>query len=317
MEKTLSELFDFEYGQKEYHNKEWLEGDKGKTILISSKGEDNGIYGFFSIKPKYTKPVITIPSYGTIGQAFVQEYPFAVDDHLLVLIPKEEMSTEQMFQVVYQIRTEKWRYKYGRGITEERIGNKKIKFIKEKFNYSEFTKNNTPIFTKTKRKTTIRMFSLFTLETFCIFEKKKFYPKNAINLVGTVPYVTASSKNNGVSDFTDELPIFNPAVTISINGSVAEVFFQSIPFITSSDNVVMTLKEEYKEQGVLFLIYLASVYKKAHKWRFNYYRKPSMAKIQKSKIPIPVNSNGNIDFELIKNVFEELPLYNSFKKTNR
>ena len=49
----IIDLFDIVYGQKEYHNKEWLDGDEGKNILISSKGLDNGVYGFFNIKNKF------------------------------------------------------------------------------------------------------------------------------------------------------------------------------------------------------------------------------------------------------------------------
>ncbi len=116
----IGQLFDICYGQKEYHNKEWLEGDIGNGILISSKGEDNGVYGFFNIDSKFKAPFITVQGYGTIGQAFVQEYDCSVDDHLLVLKPKRKMSISDMYQVAYQIRLLKWKYKYGRGITPSR-----------------------------------------------------------------------------------------------------------------------------------------------------------------------------------------------------
>ena len=76
---TIGKLFDIEYGQKDYHNKEWLEGTEGANILISSKGDDNGIFGFFDIKDYYHAPVITVPSTGTVGQAFVQEKDCSVD----------------------------------------------------------------------------------------------------------------------------------------------------------------------------------------------------------------------------------------------
>ena len=46
----IGQLFKIEYGQKEYHNKEWLEGDIGNGILISSKGDENGVYGFLILK---------------------------------------------------------------------------------------------------------------------------------------------------------------------------------------------------------------------------------------------------------------------------
>ena len=118
---TIGQLFEIEYGQTEYHNKEWLEGNEGENILISSKGDDNGVYGFFDINNEFKAPMITVQGYGTIRQAFVQEYDCSVDDHLLILIPKKKLAVEELYQVAFQIRLDKWRYRYGRGITPERL----------------------------------------------------------------------------------------------------------------------------------------------------------------------------------------------------
>ena len=71
MSTNLSEVFYIEYGQKSCHNKGLL--DTGNELVISSKGTDNGVYGFFDITPKYKIPVISVPSSGTIGEAFVQD----------------------------------------------------------------------------------------------------------------------------------------------------------------------------------------------------------------------------------------------------
>ena len=83
----LEQLFNINYGQREYHSKENL--DNGETLLISSQGGDNGCYGFFDIEVKFKLPFITVPSTGSIGEAFVQLYPCCVDDNCLVLIPKK------------------------------------------------------------------------------------------------------------------------------------------------------------------------------------------------------------------------------------
>src|SRR3989344_5306282 len=141
---TIGKLFDIEYGQKEYHNKEWLEGNEGKSILISSKGDNNGVYGFFDIKDKYKAPMITVQGYGTIGQAFVQEYDCSVDDHLLILIPKKKLTIEELYQVALQIRLDKWRYRYGRGITPDRFAVQQIRLIESKINYKQFSQKLTP-----------------------------------------------------------------------------------------------------------------------------------------------------------------------------
>src|SRR3989338_2785038 len=105
----IKDLFNVKYGQKEYHDKEWLEGEEGKNILISSKGDDRGVYGFFNIENKFKAPFISAPSTGTIGQAFVQIIDCSVDDNCLVLLPKEKMTVEELNQIAFQIRQNKWR----------------------------------------------------------------------------------------------------------------------------------------------------------------------------------------------------------------
>lgn len=133
--KTLSDILDINYGQREIHSKEHLE--PGENLVISSQGVDNGCYGFFDIEIKYKKPIISVPNTGSIGMAFVQEYPCCVDDNCLVLTPKEdtEISIEEMYFIATLIRHDSWRYRYGRQITYKRLANLEIDF--SKFNYSK------------------------------------------------------------------------------------------------------------------------------------------------------------------------------------
>lgn len=316
---TIGQLFDIEYGQKEYHNKEWLEGNEGSNILISSKGDDNGIYGFFDIKPKYTKTIITVPGYGTIGQAFVQEYPCAADDHLLILIPKQKLKIEQLFQIAYQIRLDKWRYKYGRGITPKRLELQKIRLINSKINYNNFVKQITP---KIKKKikvpenNNIKFVSVVYVKKIqenglCILNKKTAIPQNQLE-IGKTPYVTASSKNNGISGFYDEEPNFEgKCLTVALNGSVGETFFQFDNFTTSGDNAVLTLKDDYNP----YLLFYIVVMVKNHQWRYNYYRKLNLTKLKKMQIPMPFKNETELDLDYIEKIvknsygFEELKKY--------
>lgn len=141
MKTTIGELFDVSYGQKEYHNKSLLEGEEGENMIISSKGEDNGVYGFYNVSNGYKAPFITVPSTGTIGQAFVQLTDCSVDDNCLVLTPKKKLSTEHLFQVAYQIRLTKWKYKYGRQITPGRLQDQKIILDELNINYNQYPRH--------------------------------------------------------------------------------------------------------------------------------------------------------------------------------
>lgn len=121
----------------------------------------------------------------------------------------------------------------------------------------------------------------------CIIEKQTADPQNALEQ-GETPYVTTSSLNNGVSGFFDIEPNSNSkCLTVALNGSVGEVFFQFEDFVTSSDNAILRLQGEYNP----FLLYYIAYAIKKHQWRYNYYRKLTTTKLKKLLIPIPCENN--------------------------
>lgn len=127
---TFYTYFDIKYGQHKYHSKRNLNAKDNGTPLISSKGTDQGVYGFFDIKPVY-KNVISVPNTGTICHAFYQSEDCCIDDNCLVMIPKKDLSIQEMLWFVLLVRKEKYRYKYGRQVTPDRLGNTEIPEIPE------------------------------------------------------------------------------------------------------------------------------------------------------------------------------------------
>jgi len=311
MKTTIGELFNVEYGQKEYENKGLLEGSEGDNIVISSKGEDNGIYGFYNTPNGYDAPIISVPRTGTIGQAFIQLFDCSIDNNCLVLVPIKELSIEKLFQIAFQIRLNKWKYKYGRQITPKRLEEQEILLENINIDFKKMVKKLTP---KEKTKQEIKenkVIKIMEVRDLCNIEKKTAIPQNIMNLNGNVPYVTTSSLNNGVSGFVDEEPNFKgKCISVSMNGSVGEVFFQINDFITSGDNAVLTLKEKYDPY---LLFYIGNLIRN-HKWRYNYYRKMSLDKLKNLKLPLPMK-NDKVDVEYIEKIvknsygFEEVKEY--------
>src|SRR3989344_3138707 len=286
---TIGKLFDIEYGQKEYENKEPLEGNDGNGILISSKGDDNGVFGFFDIEDYYKAPFITVPRVGTIGQAFAQEKDCSVDNNCMVLIPHKKLSKEELFQIAFQIRLNKWKYRYGRQITPERLATQKISLIKSKLSYDKLSQKFLPEKSKKIKVLENKNVKLIKVNDLCNIQKKTALPQNALEENGT-HYVTTTSKNNGISNFVNEEPNTKAkCLTVALNGSVGETFFQFDDFITSGDNAVLTLKEKYNP----YLLFYIGAMIKNHKWRYNYYRKLNLSKLKKMTIPTPYK-NGNI-----------------------
>lgn len=122
----LKDIFDINYGE----NSVKTNLDIGDTISISSQGVDNGCCGLFNLPITINQLVITVPRTGSIGYAFVQEYPCNVDDNCMVMKLKDgiDLSIEEFYYVATVIREEKWRYKYGRQITPYRLGDHIIDF---------------------------------------------------------------------------------------------------------------------------------------------------------------------------------------------
>lgn len=139
---------------------------------------------------------------------------------------------------------------------------------------------------------------IMRVKDLCNIDKKTAIPQNAMNLNGNVPYVTTTSMNNGVSQFADEEPNFEgKCLSVAMNGSVGEVFFQIDDFITSGDNAVLTIKNGYNPYLLLFIGTLI----RNHQWRYNYYRKMSLDKLKNLELPIPMK-NEKIDLDYIEKI---------------
>lgn len=306
---TVGKLFKIEYGQKKFHNKEWLEGTEGKNILISSKGDDNGIFGFFDIDNNYRAPILTVPSTGTVGEAFVQEKDCSVDDNCLVLIPQKNLSKEELFQIAFQIRLNRWKYRYGRQITPERLATQKISLTENKLSYDKFLKKLLPTKNQKTKILENKNIKLTKIIDLCNILKKTALPQNALEENGT-PYVTTTSKNNGISNFVNEEPNARAkCLTVALNGSVGETFFQFDDFITSGDNAVLILKGKYDP---CLLFYIGTMIKN-HQWRYNYYRKLNLSKLKKMTIPVPFK-NDDIDLGYIRKIVENSYGFEELKK---
>jgi len=117
--KTIGGYFDIFYGQKSLHNKEKLL--PGTALVISSSGVDNGCYGFFDFEALIAPPFVTVPSTGSIAVAHVQELPCGVTDDCLIMLPKKDVPHELLYVAAAVVRSEAWRFSYGRKATPDRI----------------------------------------------------------------------------------------------------------------------------------------------------------------------------------------------------
>ncbi|UPG90721.1 SAM-dependent methyltransferase [Luteibacter aegosomaticola] len=116
---TIGDAFDIVYGMKELHSRDGIAD--GETLVISPTEAYNGCYGWLEFGQVMQPPFVTVAQTGSIGEAFVQFEPCAVNDDCLVLLPRKTLSEAMLVIAAACLHEEKWRFSYGRKLTPARI----------------------------------------------------------------------------------------------------------------------------------------------------------------------------------------------------
>lgn len=309
---NLIQAFSLHYGQKELHNKENL--DDGNALLVSSQATDNGCYGFFDAKPKYKPPFITVPSTGSIGEAFVQMYPCAVDDNCLVLEPKCELFIEYLFYIAFRVRTQKWRYRYGRQITPDRLAQLEVippEDFKADISYEHLAHSLYP-----KREhhsynlETALATRMFQITELFELQRGHFHAIDRLE-EGIYPTISRVSDNNGVVGFYNKpvkAKVF-PKGIITVSTVTGDAFVQQTPFI-ATDNVVMCIPK--RPLRISTLLYIVTLLNKV-KWRYSYGRQCYKGNFRKTVLSLPVINDDVIDEDYIEGLVTSLPYWDEYK----
>ena len=118
---TIGSAFHIFYGMKELHSRDGIA--EGKALIVSPTESYNGTDGWLEFGPVLYPGFVTVAQTGSIGEAFVQLEPCAVNDDCLVLLPKTEEwgSLAKLTITAAILHAEKWRFHYGRKLTPKRI----------------------------------------------------------------------------------------------------------------------------------------------------------------------------------------------------
>ncbi|WP_236746210.1 restriction endonuclease subunit S [Mycobacteroides abscessus] len=145
---------------------------------------------------------------------------------------------------------------------------------------------------------------LFALDDVFTVKKGKRVTK-ANREPGSTRFIGASEKNNGITDYCDLEPNFEPhCLTVPYNGnSVGIAFYQDQPFFACDDVQVLVPKTEMSR---FVLLFVAAVIR-FERSRFTYGYKWNLARMKKTKIRLPVKNDGTPDWEYMDSVMRGLP----------
>jgi len=128
---------------------------------------------------------------------------------------------------------------------------------------------------------------------------------NAKNNPGPNLYIGASGENNGITQYTSLEPTEKGnCITVANNGKVGASFYQSVDFLATSDVTVLTLKN--RNLNPFIALFLTTLIKSIGE-SFDYGRKWGITRMKESKISLPVDSEGNPDWQLMEDYIKSLP----------
>jgi hypothetical protein len=313
--RSLIDLGVFEelsYGQKEYENKGIL--DKGNVPLISGKGTDNGCYGFYNIKPTINTLAITIARTGSVGEAFVQDFPCGVGSDCLILKPKQNLHIDYLYYVVSVIKKQKWRYNFGRKITPKRLETIELirpdEFI-EKSNYVNLNRKLYPLKNKVEKIHKEGEFKEVYLSEIFNLERGQFHALDRLD-TGKYPTISRTEEDNGLVGFYDKPPearVYSKFI-ITVSTVTGGAFLQLVPFI-ATDNVVICIPK--KPLKLTSLVFIQAAINKV-KWRYSYGRQSYKTALSKEKISLPILENNELNEEYMEETVKNQPYWEEFNK---
>jgi hypothetical protein len=297
---------------------------EGKVAFITNGDYESSILGYITPMDGdrvFKNKAICLSSF---GDATIPPLPFMPRGNggsgLLILTPREDMTDEELYSYASQLNIQSWKFNFSRMAISRRVYDLPLQEYSSCIDIKKRIKSLSP--KKVRKQNIARKSELVNMPLvydkknqingLCIAQKapsKKVFSKNALE-VGKTPYITTSSYNNGVSGKYDIEPFFkSKCLTLALNGSVGEVFFQFDDFITGGDNAILNLKDGYNPY---FLFYIATMIRN-HQWRYNYYRKLTMVKLKKIIIPVPM-VDGEVDFNYLESIVKNSYGYKELKK---
>ena len=138
-----------------------------------------------------------------------------------------------------------------------------------------------------------------------IFEIKKGRRLTKANMSkGVTPFVGAIDSNNGYRELVDVAPIHEGnTISVNYNGSVAEAYYQPVPYWASDD--VNVLYPRFK-MTALTAIFLCTLIRR-ERYRFNYGRKWHLERMVEASIRLPATDAGKPNWDFMERLMGSLP----------
>lgn len=151
-------------------------------------------------------------------------------------------------------------------------------------------------------------------EIFTSKRGKRLIEQDQIN--GDIAYISSTKSNNGISGYInppDFMVRYYNKMTIANSGSVGYCFYHDYEFVASDHVTVIGIKDKNIELNKYIALYLKPIFE-SMKYKYNFGREISDDRIQKEKIKLPIDCNGNPDWKYMEEYMRDLENIIKFDK---
>lgn len=308
----VSELFDVRYGHSLELNRQTQTSQNKGIAFVSRKMGDNGISAYVEsvsgIEPSPAGILTSALGGNGVLSTFLQETPFYSGRDVAHLTPLKELSKQQMLYYCVCIKSNRFRYSYGRQAnrTLKEILIPELHEIPDwvsEVNPEMFAGADRPAMNSCTILLDTSSWLPFALKMLFDIQKGKRLTKANMTMGGT-HYIGSTDSNNGITAFVGQSTIHSAnTISLSYDGSVGEAFYQSSPFWASDAVNVLYPKSEMTPEIALFICTVI----RQEKYRFNYGRKWHLERMCESVIRLPVRRDGKPDFDFMERYIKSLP----------
>lgn len=250
---------------------------------------------------------------GSHSYSYVSTCEFVPNSDVSVLIPKNDMTTEQKLFYSQCITANRYLFSYGRKPKGKKLKTLKIPHINDfpdwvnNVRLSRFNDADKPLKqANTNTLDNICDWKGFTLEELFDLKKGKRLTKATMQQ-GSTPFIGSTDSNNGLTNTVGQDAIHDGnVISVNYNGSVGEAFYQPVAFWASDDVNVLYPKEDSFERFNQYIALFIIPIIKCNKFKFSYGRKWHMDRMKETKISLPVK-NGKLNLDLMESFVQSLP----------
>ncbi len=290
--------------------------EDGNIPFVTAGHENQGISSYIGNKDlEIFKNAITIDMF---GEAFYRDYAFCCDDNIHVLLTEKNLSKLASLFICNIINSNSENYGYGNQFRVKSFNKQKIKLPITDSNkpnyefmekYMEYTYFN--LLNKYKEHIENKLGKLhykqikeldevewdtFILSNLGEIKSGKDISKTE-RIDGNIPYISATSQNNGITDYVnnENNTLERNCISINRTGSVGYSFYHPYQALFSNNCRKLILKNKNKYISLFIVNQI-----KHQKEKYSYGYIMGTNRLKEQKITLPVTNKGEIDYEYME-----------------